>query len=175
MTLLKNDGILPLARKISNVAVIGPWFDATTQMQGNYQGTAPYLVSPFTAFKSAWSNVVQSVGTGISSTSTSDFSAALEAAKNADYIIYCGGIDTSVEAEGKDRGSISWPGNQLDLISQLAALKKRLIVVQFGGGQVDDSPLLSNPGVDAIVWAGYPGQEGGNALKDVLTAEFPIA
>lgn len=37
MTLLKNDGTLPLQRSHSNVALIGPWANATTRMQGNYQ------------------------------------------------------------------------------------------------------------------------------------------
>jgi beta-D-xylosidase 4 len=56
-----------------------------------------------------------------------------------------------------DRTSITWPGNQLTLIDQLAALGKKLVVVQFGGGQVDDSSLLNNTGVNALMWAGYPG------------------
>lgn len=175
MTLLKNNGILPLPHSISNVAVIGPWANATTQMQGNYEGTAPFLISPLISFQSAWSNVMFAQGTEINTEDTSGFAAALQTASSADYIIYCGGIDTTIEAEGLDRQTITWPGNQLNLISQLAALDKPLVVVQFGGGQVDDSAILNNTGVGALVWAGYPGQAGGNALHDVLVGSYAIA
>jgi xylan 1,4-beta-xylosidase len=65
------------------------------------------------------------LGTNISSTSTSGFSAALSAAANADVVIYAGGIDDSIEAEALDRNNITWPSNQLQLISELAALKNR--------------------------------------------------
>lgn len=175
MTLFKNDGTLPLSSSLSKVAVIGPWANATVQMQGNYAGTAPFLISPLSVFESKWSSVQYAEGTQIDTTSTADFSAALSAAQAADYILYLGGIDGTIESEGFDRTSISWPGNQLDLISQLSALGKPLVVVQFGGGQIDDSTLLSNSKVNALLWAGYPGQDGGNALFDVLTGAFPPA
>ena len=177
MTLLKNTGVLPLPDSIrkDKVAVIGPWANATTQMQGNYQGVAPYLISPLMAFQSKWSGVTFSNGTDINTTSTAGFADAMHAASKADYVIYCGGIDTTIEAEGHDRTSIEWPGNQLELIKKLASLGKPLVVVQFGGGQVDDSALLKNDNVHAIVWAGYPGQDGGNALRDVLTGAYAIA
>lgn len=61
------------------------------------------------------------------------------------------------------------------MISELGALGKPLVVVQFGGGQLDDTALLQNPNVSAIVWAGYPGQSGGNAVLDVLSGARSIA
>ena len=175
MTLLKNDGTLPISKDVTKVAVIGPWANATTQMQGNYYGTAPYLNSPLQAFQSQWTNVQFVNGTGINSTDTSGFAAAVAAGQSADLTIYLGGIDTTIEAEGMDRTSIVWPGNQLDLVAQLSNSSKALVVVQFGGGQVDDTALLSNEDVNALVWAGYPGQDGGYALLDVLTGKKPIA
>ena len=175
LTLLKNDGTLPLG-DISGkrVALIGPWADANAQLQGNYQGTAPYLVSPHNAFLEHVSNVTYVEGTAINSNDTSGFAAALQAANQSDYVIYLGGIDVSIEAEGMDRSSIIWPGNQLDLIAQLAEIKP-LVVVQCGGGQIDDTVLLANPNVTAILWAGYPGQEGGNAIYDILTGKVSPA
>jgi beta-D-xylosidase 4 len=176
MTLLKNDGTLPLdVAAFSSVALIGPWANATTQMQGNYYGVAPYLISPLQAFKDTFKSVLYAQGTSISGSDDTGFLAAITAAQSSDIIVYMGGIDTTVEAEGRDRSSVAWTGNQLDLISELGALGKSLIVVQFGGGQLDDTALLQNPNVSGIVWAGYPGQNGGNALLDVLSGAKSIA
>lgn len=90
-------------------------------------------------------------------------------AEEADIIIYCGGIDLSIEAEAKDRNTIVWPEKQLELIEQLSTLGKQLIVVQLGGGQLDDSSLLSNKDINTLLWAGYPSQDGGTAIFDIIT------
>jgi len=150
IVLLKNDGTLPFNRNIKNIALIGPWANATTQMQGNYQGVAPYLISPLMAARSAGFNVSFSPGTTISGTDTSGFAAAVAVAKVADAIIFAGGIDNTIEAEGHDRTVITWPGNQLDLIAQLQAVGKPLVIVQFGGGQIDGSVLKGNKSVSRI-------------------------
>ncbi|KAK4890323.1 hypothetical protein LTR27_010966 [Elasticomyces elasticus] len=136
---------------------------------------APYLISPLQAAQAQWATVTYSLGTAVNTTNTTDFAAALSAAQDADIIIYAGGIDVSIESEGHDRTTIEWPGNQLDLIDQLSQLGKPLVVVQFGGGQVDDTALLANDNVSAVVWGGYPGQDGGNAVVDVLVGKQSIA
>jgi xylan 1,4-beta-xylosidase len=149
--LLKNDGTLPLKNNIKKLAIIGPWGNATTQMQGNYQGTAPFLVSPLQAAQAAGFSVTFEPGTSISGTSSSGFTAAVAAAKAADAVIYAGGIDNSIEAEGHDRTAISWPGNQLQLVSELQGAGKPLIVLQFGGGQIDSTVLKGNTSVSPEV------------------------
>ncbi|KDR83517.1 hypothetical protein GALMADRAFT_649372 [Galerina marginata CBS 339.88] len=171
IVLLKNDGTLPFKKSIKNIAFIGPWANATTQMQGNYQGVAPFLVSPVQGAVNAGFTATITLGTTISGTSTTGFASALAAAKAADAIVFGGGIDESIEREGMDRINITWPGVQLDLISQLGALGKPLVVVQFGGGQVDGTALKNNAQVNSILWAGYPGQSGGTALAEIISGK----
>lgn len=173
MTLIKNDGVLPLSNGYKSVALIGPFANATTQMQGDYSGKAPFLRSPLMAFASgnqSWT-VNYALGTAIGGTNTTGFAAALEAAEKSDLVVYCGGVDNSIENETLDRKSIVWPGNQLELVSELSKLGKPLVVAQFGAGQVDDSALLEDKGVNALLWAGYPSQDGGTALLDILTGK----
>jgi beta-D-xylosidase 4 len=83
-----------------------------------------------------------------------------------------GGIDTSVEAEGQDREKITWPGQQLPLIKQVAAAvgNKPFIVVQMGT-MLDSSSLKNETGVDALLWAGYPGQDGGKAIVSIILGQ----
>lgn len=171
IVLLKNDGILPLSKAVRSIALIGPWANATTQLQGNYFGKPPYLISPLAAAKSAGFQVNFAPGTGISSSSTEGFSDALTAAKKSDAIIYAGGIDNTVEAEGMDRQTLTWPGNQLDLVQQLSQVGKPMVVLQMGGGQVDSSSIKANSKIGSLVWGGYPGQSGGAALFDILTGK----
>jgi beta-D-xylosidase 4 len=191
MVLLKNDQTLPFKAGLK-VALIGPWGNATVAMQGNYFGTPPFLISPLAGGVAAGYSVTYVEGTTIAGTSTSGFAAAVAAAKAADVIVYAGGIDNTIEAEGVDRSTIVWPGVQLTLIQMLATAGKPLVVVQFGGGQVDNTALKSNVAVgplhnlfpsryrtpfqvNSIIWAGYPGQSGGTALFDVLSGKFAPA
>lgn len=142
IVLLKNDGVLPIRRSGSKIAMIGPLVNATIQMQGNYHGVAPFLVSHLQGMTEAGFDVTFVQGMNTSSTSDKGFAIALEAAASADVVIYVGGLDHSVEAESMDRTAITWPGNQLELIKQLAEVGKPFVVVQMGGGQVDDSWLI---------------------------------
>jgi beta-D-xylosidase 4 len=171
VVLLKNDEkqILPMPRSGQSIALVGPYANATTQLQGNYEGPPKYIRTMIWAAQQLGYKVNFVYGTGINSTSTAGFADAVSAAKDADLVIYAGGIDNSIEAETNDRNSITWPGNQLDLMDQLSKVGKPMVVVQFGGGQVDDSSLLTNTGINALLWAGYPSQAGGAAVFDVLT------
>ncbi|KAJ7772573.1 glycoside hydrolase family 3 protein [Mycena maculata] len=169
IVLLKNDGTLPLKKTLKKMALVGPWGNATVQMQGNYYGTPPYLISPLMGAIAAGYDVTFVDGTtSVLDTSTAGFAAAVAAAQDADVIVFAGGIDETVEAEGLDRTTIVWPGSQLDLIQTLAGVGKPFIVLQFGAGQVDDSWLIASKAVNALVWGGYPGQSGGTAVFDVL-------
>lgn len=169
--LLKNvNHTLPLALAGKKVAVLGEWAAATTQMQGSYHGVAPYLHSPLYAVQQLVGNdsVLYSTST-FGDPTTDGWTELWAAADAADILLYFGGVDESTESEENDRVSLAWSGFALDIIGDLARTGKPLVVVQMGGGQLDSSPLVQNPGVSALLWGGYPGQDGGVALLDVIT------
>ena len=99
---------------------------------------------------------------------------ALAAAKKSDYIVYFGGLDTSAAAETLDRTDISWPTAQIDLITKLSQLNKPLAVVVLGD-MLDNSPLLNLKGVNSVLWANWPGQDGGLAVMDLVSGAQAVS
>ena len=164
--LIKNDGHLPLS-KSKSVALIGPYVNATVQMQGNYHGPPPYLISPRKAAEDMGLDFTWAVGAEINAPD-STFDKAVQLAEDADEIIFLGGIDNSLEEEAHDRLNITWPEPQLEILRELASLGKPMTVVQLGAGQLDDTELLENEAIRGILWSGYPGQSGGKAILDLL-------
>lgn len=173
ITLLKNDGLLPLKlSSSSSIALIGDWANASTQMQGNYAGVAPYLHTPLYAASQLNVTVNYAQGPGGQGDPTTDHWLPMwNAAAKSEIIIYIGGIDNSVELEDRDRVDIAWTGAQLDAIGQLAQYGKPMLVVQMGGGQIDSSPIKNNANISALMWGGYPGQDGGTAIFDIITGK----
>ena len=181
IALLKNDGTLPLqGLPTSNdtstplkLGLFGGYSSATTQLIGNYYGVPPFIHSPvYAAQQLPGVQVLNNTAPGGQGNPTTDaWNSALQLANEADIIVIAEGIDDSVESEGMDRYRIDWTGAQIDLISQYASLGKPTILIQMGGGQLDDTPFLNNPNISAILWGGYPGQDGGTALINVLTGK----
>lgn len=98
---------------------------------------------------------------------------AMEAAKKADATIINIGIDLSVEAESKDRVDLLLPGYQTQLVQQVSMVSKGpVIVIVMSAGGVDISFAKKDPNVKAILWAGYPGEEGGRAIADVVFGKY---
>ncbi|MBP7032494.1 MAG: glycoside hydrolase family 3 C-terminal domain-containing protein [Anaerolineaceae bacterium] len=91
---------------------------------------------------------------------------AIQAAANSDVAIFFAGNPDGYETEGADRPSMRLPGSQDQLIEDIVAANPRTIVVIHAGAPIE-MPWAEK--VPAIVWAYYPGQEGGNALADLLT------
>ncbi|MHB1023026.1 MAG: beta-glucosidase [Acidobacteriaceae bacterium] len=85
--------------------------------------------------------------------------------KQADAVVVCVGFATDSESEGSDR-TFELPGGQDDLIRAAAAASKKVIVVVTAGGNVDMTHWLHD--VPALVYAWYPGEEGGTALAHVV-------
>jgi beta-glucosidase len=98
------------------------------------------------------------------------FSEATEVAKNSDVAIVVVGTDESVEKEGVDRASLSLPGDQEELIKAVFRANPRTVVVMQNGSAM--AVNWANDNVPAIVETWYNGEEGGNALADVLFGDY---
>ena len=97
------------------------------------------------------------------------FGAAIDAARQADATILVMGLDQSIEAEFRDRVGLLLPGRQQELISKVAASSKGpTILVLMSGGPIDVTFAKNDPRIAGIVWAGYPGQAGGQAIADIV-------
>ncbi|XP_010558471.1 PREDICTED: probable beta-D-xylosidase 2 [Tarenaya hassleriana] len=175
MVLLKNnDDVLPLSSdKYKNLAVVGPHANATIAMIGNYHGVPCRYISPIQGF-SEFANVTFSAGCGdvLCKNRTLVFPAA-QTARNADATVIVAGLDLTAEAEDLDRLDLNLPGYQKELIVQVAEMAKGpVILVVMSGGGVDITFAKNHPNITAILWAGYPGQEGGRAIADVIFGHY---
>ncbi|TSA17204.1 hypothetical protein D4R75_12515 [bacterium] len=93
--------------------------------------------------------------------------AAAAAAKQSEVAIVAVGI---IEGEGYDRASLDLPGEQQQLIAAVAETGTPTIVVLVNGSAVTMKSWVDK--VSAIVEAWYPGEEGGNAVADVLFGDY---
>ena len=95
---------------------------------------------------------------------------ALAAVKDADYVIFVGGLNKNKQqdCEGRDRLSYNLPYGQNEVIGALADVRPDMIYVNMSGTAVA-MPFADK--VAAIVQAWYLGSETGNALADVLTGK----
>ena len=90
-------------------------------------------------------------------------------AEKADAVVICVGFDPKTETEGSDR-TFQLPGGQDELIRQISAVNKNTIVVLTSGGNVDMTGWIDK--VPVVLHAWYPGQEGGNALAQILFGDY---
>lgn len=97
-----------------------------------------------------------------------DYSEAIKIARQADVVVFCAGLDGSIELEGRDR-PFELPYGQDILIQELVKVNPNLVVVIHAGGGVDMTRWINQ--VPAVMHAFYPGQEGGNALAALLAGD----
>jgi len=186
IVLLKNDKqFLPIAvGKYQKIAVIGE--NATRSLViggGSSSLKVAYEVSPLAGLTKKYGkeHIVYSRGyaSGMSeygkespSTMNADtlLNAAVEMAKNADVVLFIGGLNKNhfQDCEGGDRKSLDLPFGQDKVIAALLKVNKNLAVILNSGNAVA-MPWVNE--VPAIVQGWYLGSEAGNALANVLSGE----
>jgi beta-glucosidase len=88
------------------------------------------------------------------------------AAHAADVVVFVGGIDHSIDTEGRDRVSMDFPAAQETILDRLVAANPKTIALLINGSPMEIGGWL--PRVPAVVEAWYPGMEGGTSISDVL-------
>lgn len=96
---------------------------------------------------------------------------AIEKAKQADLIIYVGGLNKNhgQDCEGGDRKDYDLPYGQDKLINQLAAIQPKTVVVLISGNAVAMTKWVDK--VPSVVQSWYLGSEAGHALADILSGD----
>ncbi len=193
VVLLKNeDNVLPLdVPKGGKILVVGE--NAVKKMVvggGSSNLKTAYEINPLEGLQNAFEGVaeVEWVRGYVGDTSTSYnlvdtgqdladsrspevlIAEAVNAAKDADYVIFIGGLNKSAhqDNESTDRYDTMLPYDQQDVIDALAAVADKFVVVNISGSPVS-MPWADR--ADAIVQGWYGGTESGNALADVLTGK----
>jgi beta-glucosidase len=164
--------VLPLGDGVKSVALIGPLADASNEMQGAWGGgtRAPDVVTLRQALQRRMQQrggqLLFAQGTDINSDSTAGFNAALQAARKADVVVMALGESSAMSGEAGSRAYLDLPGNQQQLLEQVAATGKPVVLLVFSG-----RPLVLDWAarhVPAIMAVWFPGTEAGNALANVL-------
>ena len=95
-----------------------------------------------------------------------DKAEALNLAKQADVIIAAVGENVMLCGENRDRQGLRLPGKQEQFVEELIKTGKPVVLVMFGGRAQIISGLAER--CAAVIQAWYPGEEGGNAVADIL-------
>jgi len=191
IVLLKNEGgLLPIVGNPGKILVVGE--NAVKMMTvggGSSSLKAKLEVSPLDGIKARWPEAevvwergyVGDTGGEYNGVTTGQdlresrsaeklVADAVKAAEGADYVIFIGGLNKSdhQDSEGLDRIQYGLPYGQDDVIEALAAVTKRLIVVNISGNAVA-MPWVEQ--VPAILQDWYLGTQAGHSLADVLSGD----
>lgn len=180
MVLLNNDNhALPLSASTPSIAVVGPLADDALDQLGpdvpiGYDTTTADLkttdkiVTTLDGIKAAapHAQVTYAQGCDTACTDTSGFGAAVAAAQASAVTVIVAGEPSSDSGEASSRSMLDLPGDQLQLIQQIAATHKPYVVVLMNGRPLTIPWLAGN--APALLEAWYPGTEGGDAVADIL-------
>lgn len=182
LVLLKNNSILPIKKAVHSIAVIGPNAASLESLNGDYShqtlaancaGIAihpdgPKLITLLCGMQTKADPSMKIVyERGCSWTEPINLNDdSIKIAAECDLIIAAVGENKDLCGEGHDRSDARLPGHQEELVRRLAATGKPIVLVYMGGRP----PILTDlePLCQAIVCAWYPGEEGGNAMADLL-------
>ena len=180
IVLLKNkNNILPLSKNINRLFITGPNAANVNTLLANYNGLSPNMVTPLEGITTKVSNGTMirfNEGVGlISDNNRMDWSASL--AGSSDVTIAIMGISALIEGEegaaissdaNGDRNTISLPTNQIEYLRKLrkSAGDKPIVLVIKSGSAIELTEISKY--VDAIIYAWYLGEQGGNAIADVI-------
>ena len=190
MTLLKNNGVLPIdINKINKIAVVGPNADNINALLGNYHGTPSNPVTFINGLNNyvgkraeiTYSKGVDLVKDGADGLNLLSDS-IIKDVKKADLAIFVGGLDATWEGEempgginvdgfyNGDRTRIEMPEIQQKAIKAMIDTGTPVVLVLMAGSSIALSGLEKE--LEAILMAWYPGQRGGDAITSVLFGDY---
>jgi beta-glucosidase len=179
MVLLKNDGLLPLPQKAMKIAVMGP--SAKKPRMGGYTCDGANPVSPYDGIKARapkGSEILYTEGCKLVDPDRSGFSAALKIAKKADVVLMFMGNSSdkiigqpeTTEGERHDRCNLDLPGEQENLILEVAKVNPKVVVILQNGSAITMKRWLGS--ARSILEAWYAGSECGNAMARVVFGDY---
>ena len=185
MVLLKNkNNLLPVDKTtLKKVAIVGPNINNSEVQLGNYNGFPSKIITPLDGIKETLGeNVTIYSDTVISyyGKTPESFVNTINQVKDADLIIYVGGISPRIEGEEMnvavdgfyrgDRTSIQLPKIQTDLMKSLKATGKPVVFVMMTGSAI--ACAWEDTNLDAILNAWYGGEYAGKAIADVIFGDY---
>ncbi len=186
IVLLKNNNnILPLNLN-KKIAVIGPLGNDSDTPLGNWrgQGEQNSAVSLFEGMKDVFKNHTinytkgcdLSIGNNnffeelkINNNDKTGFKEAIQLAKSSDIVVMALGEPAFMSGEGRSRADIGLPGIQLELLKEVYAVNKNIVLVLMNGRPMTLN--WENEHIPAIVETWHLGSRAGTAIAKVLIGE----
>jgi beta-glucosidase len=172
--LLKNSGVLPISSEAKKILVVGPMANAAHDQAGtwSFDLEKSHCVTPLTALEEMYGkkNITYVAGLEYSrDLSTAGFAAAKKAAKSADIILYFAGEEAMLSGEAHCRTDLTLPGAQSQLLKELKATGKPVVLVIQAG-----RPLALTEDAeqaDAVVFCFHGGTMAGPGLANLLSGK----